>query len=356
MKLGSWLGIVVSLVLLALALRNVEFGAMGAALQRVDYLYVLLGTLLVIATFWLKAVRWQVLLGPVGEVSVGALFSAVSIGMMANNLLPARVGEIVRAVIVGRRPQIGFGAAFATVVVERVFDGLMVLLLLLGILLTFPLPDWVHAAGWLSAALYGGVLFGLITYSVGRRRLDPWVARLLRPFPQSFRETVSSQLERFASGLLILQAPRRIVASLLLSALLWAVFAAIVEVMLRSFALDLPPMATLVLLLFTALGVTLPSAPAYVGAIQIAFVLALGLFGISESVALGISLIFHAANFMPNTLLGLFFLWRESLELGQLAKMAQTAAHAPPLSAENARAESPQETDKADLARRSLVD
>lgn len=367
MKLGSWLGIAISVVLVIVLVRIVNLDEMLAALRTVDYWYVLLAMVLVIATFWLKAIRWRVLLAPVGAVSTADLFSAVTIGMMANNLLPARAGEVIRAVIVGRRQRIGFGAAFATVVVERVFDGIMVLVLLLGVVVAFPLPEEVRIGGWLSAVLYGGVLAGLLAFSFFRRWIEPWLAFLLRPFPATLRHMVLGQLGRFASGLLILRDPKRIATSLLLSALLWVLFGVIVEVLLRAFTLDVPPTASAVLLLTTALGVTVPSGPAYIGVIQWAFVFGLGLFGVSESVALGISLVFHAANFVPNTLLGLVFLGRESMGLGQLASMAQTLAHDPPPTVDSAKPASSgqvsgaegrppprgEDSDKADLARRS---
>ncbi|MBI2911688.1 MAG: flippase-like domain-containing protein [Chloroflexi bacterium] len=330
MKLGSWLGIAISIVLVIVLLRIVNLDEMLAALGTADYRYVLLAMVLVIATFWLKAVRWRVLLAPVGTVSTADLFSAVTIGMMANNLLPARAGEVIRAVVVGRREGIGFSAAFATVVVERVFDGFMVLVLLLGVVVAIPLPDEIRIGGWMSALLYGGVLVGLLSFSFFRPRIEPWLALLLRPFPVTFRHMVLGQLDRFASGLLILRDPRRIASTLLLSALLWVLFGLILEILLRAFALDIPPTASAVLLLTTALGVTVPSGPAYVGLIQWAFVIGLGLFGVSESAALGISLVFHAANFLPNTLPGLVFLGRESLGLGQLASLARGATHAPP--------------------------
>ena len=353
MKLGSWLGIAISIVLLVVLVRIVNLDEMLAALRTVDYLYVALAIVLVIATFWLKAVRWRVLLAPVGAVSTTDLFSAVTIGMMANNLLPARAGEVIRAVVVGRHQRIGFSAAFATVVVERVFDGLMVLVLLVVVVVAIPLPDEIRIGGWMSALLYGGVLVGLLAFSFFRRRIEPWLALLLGPFPAAFRNMVLGQLDRFASGLLILRDPRRIAASLVLSALLWVLFGVILEVFLRAFALEIPPTASAVLLLTTALGVTVPSGPAYVGLIQWAFVIGLGIFGVSESVALGISLVFHAANFLPNTLLGLAFLGRESLGLGQLASMARTSAHTPPAAADEAAPPAADQAGEADLARRS---
>src|SRR5262249_48798339 len=192
--------------------------------------------------FWLTAVRWQLLLRPVKRVGVHRLFGITMIGFMANNVLPARLGEFVRAYALGRSEALPPSLPFATIVIERIFDGFTLLLFLLGGLSFLrPSRTLLWAAG-LTCALYLGVLVALVILRTGRGEgllmgaLDRLPGRLAGPGQRL--------VESFRAGLAVMSDARALLLTALLSIAIWVVNAAGVEASFRAFTLDLPPYAS----------------------------------------------------------------------------------------------------------------
>ncbi|MDD3642101.1 MAG: lysylphosphatidylglycerol synthase transmembrane domain-containing protein, partial [Candidatus Krumholzibacteria bacterium] len=150
MKRKLILGIVISAVFLFFALRNVDPGEMRAAFAAADYRYVLPAVCLTLISLWFRSVRWRYLLNPVKQIGRRSLLSAASIGLMANSVLPVRLGEFVRAYVIGRKERISKSSAFATIVVERIIDGVTVLAFFVAVVLRSPR----HYPGWLQTIAY----------------------------------------------------------------------------------------------------------------------------------------------------------------------------------------------------------
>lgn len=127
MKWKLWLGIGISVLFLFLAFRKVNLHELKKALESANYIYLIPAILLTILSLWIRAFRWQYILQPVREIRVSSLFSATMIGFMANNLLPVRLGEFVRAYTIGEKERISKSSSLATIVVERIFDGITIL-------------------------------------------------------------------------------------------------------------------------------------------------------------------------------------------------------------------------------------
>ena len=130
MKKKFIIGLLVSLVFLYLAFRKVDFSELWSALKGANYWYILPNIVLVILSMWMRAYRWKFMIHPIKKVGLGRLFSTVMIGFMANNVLPARLGEFVRAYSLGAKENISKSATFATIVIERIFDGFAILFIL----------------------------------------------------------------------------------------------------------------------------------------------------------------------------------------------------------------------------------
>jgi uncharacterized membrane protein YbhN (UPF0104 family) len=238
------------------------------------------------------------------------------IGFMANNVLPARLGEFVRAYALGRAESLPPSLPFATIVIERIFDGFTLLLFLLGGL-SFLRPGrtLLWAAG-LTCGLYLGVLAGLVVLRTGRG-LGVLTAGLDR-LPRRLAGPALRLLESFRAGLDVLSDGRALLATAALSVLIWVVNAAGVEATFHAFALDLPPYASFLLLGTIAVALVLPSAPGYVGPFQVGTVEGLALVGVPRETALSLSIVYHLANYIPITIVGLAYLSVLNLTLGDL--------------------------------------
>ena len=321
-----WLGIVIGAVFLFLAFRGIDFRELGEAFKEADYLLLIPISLLTIVSVWVRAYRWHYLLQPVRRLPMKSLFSATAIGLMANNLFPARLGEFVRAYAIGEKGSISKSASFATIVLERIFDGMTVLFFLAVVLIfySFSLPDWMSSASYFAFALYFIALGFLILLKLKTDRAIQVARFVSRPFPEKIRHGFIGLLDSFITGLQILHDTRNIIVSSLLSILVWLPIGFIIHFLLSSFGIHLPLYAAFLMLVMLCIGVTIPSAPGFVGTIQFVFVAGLALFDVSKSRALSFSFLFHATQFIPITVLGLVYAFIEGFSLTQLGRSSKT--------------------------------
>jgi len=251
------------------------------------------------------------------------------IGYMANNVLPLRAGEFVRVYVVARRwGAAGHGAAarvhpfwttLATLVIERVLDSLAVVLILAMLVLVVTVPRFLEVAALVVLAidLVGiAVLIALVVTPDGCARL---IARLTRRWPAMQRRALSV-FETFVHGLDGIRTPSHALPLIAWTIAVWLTPALAAWTMLLALDLRLPFIAGWAVLAFVGLGVSIPSAPGYVGVFHAAAVLAVGLFGVSQSAGVGYALLFHASQILPVTLLGWLYLVREQVSLGEATR------------------------------------
>jgi len=241
------------------------------------------------------------------------------IGFMANNLLPARLGEFIRAYSIGSKENISKSSALATIVVERVFDGFTVLSFLAIVLIFFDFPAWVRKGGYFAFGFFMSVLVFLIFLRLHTKKVIKRVDSLLKFLPASARDKLKNMLYSFAEGLQVLKNSGDLVMVIIFSVAVWLVMASAFEFAIIAFDLKVPIYAAFVLMVILALGVMIPSSPGFVGTYHYLCIASLGLFAISKDVALSFSIVAHASGFIPITLIGLYYLWRESLSLRDLA-------------------------------------
>jgi len=309
------IGVAISVALLAALLWRVDPHLLAGQLASTHWGWALASGFLGIAGVWTRARRWRYLFPPGSNPP--ALFRASMIGYMANNVLPLRAGEIVRVYVVTRHSSHGgFWMPLATLIVERVLDGLAIVLILGSLFLVVPMPvalrwtagvflalDLVAVAVLAAAATVPDLCRRLI---VGLTRRSEWLqARLMGIF------------ERFVRGLVGVRTARHAVPIIWWSFLVWLTAALAAWTALFAARLDLPLVAAWAVLAFVALGISLPSAPGYIGVFHTAAVLALAMFGVPQPVALGYAILYHACGFIPVTLFGWILLLRENMSLGE---------------------------------------
>jgi glycosyltransferase 2 family protein len=247
---------------------------------------------------------------------------ATLIGYMANNVLPLRAGEVVRVYVVARRwsrsGALSMGQAFwlvlATLVVERIFDSLTLVLIIGVLILLVPVPpalEW--AAGVLLAIDVAGIAV-LVTAARAPELAHRLLARLTGGWPALERRLLPL-LETALRGLEGVRTPRHALPLAAWTVVAWTVPAVAAWAMLRAMHLELPLVAGWAVLAAAGVGISLPSAPGYVGVFHAAVALALGIFGVAPATAVGYALLLHASQFVPVTLIGWAALVREQMSL-----------------------------------------
>jgi uncharacterized protein (TIRG00374 family) len=314
------LGVAVSAALFAYLLRSVDLPQLGRELGDTHWGWALLTAALAPVGLWARARRWRYLFPP--DEPPPALVPAVMIGYMANNLLPLRAGEIVRVYVVARRWGRGFWTTLATLVVERVLDSLAIVLVLAVLVLVVPVPAQLRWGAGVLLAIDAVAVAVLGALAAAPARFERVISLLVRRWP-ALERRLAHVLATFLTGLRGVRAPRHALPLLGWTVLVWVVPALAAWTMLRAVHLDLPFVAGWTIMAFVGLGVSIPSAPGYVGVFHYAAVLALGVFGAPHTKAVGYALLFHASQIVPITVVGWVYLLREHVSLGEATRARQ---------------------------------
>jgi glycosyltransferase 2 family protein len=322
------LGAALGAFFLWLALRNVSLGEIAATLRGASLPAFGAFVLMQLGSLGLRAVRWRILVRPLADVPARRLLPPLAIGFMVNFLLPGRAGEIARAWLLGRREGVSASATFATVVVERLFDGLAVICFLA------PAPFLLGAGdAVLLARVRWGALLLPVAYVVllaallllGHHRLA--LASFLSRHPIVQGRPLLARgvhlVERFCGGLSVLRSWRAVAGTVAFSLAIWGWAALSNALMMRAIGLDLPGYAPFFLLVLQGVGVLIPT-PGFVGPFQYAHVVALGVYGVPEAKALSLALLIHAGLFVAVLAPGFWFAAREHLGLRELSRASQS--------------------------------
>lgn len=322
MKRKTIIGVLISAVFLYFAVRNVDRAGMGETLREADYRVVLLVFALMLVSLAFRALRWGLLFRPDHRVGFSHLFSASAIGLMSNNILPARLGEFVRAWVIGTKTGISKSTSFATIVVERLLDGCTVIFFLVALLVwrTDSVPASIRTGSAVVAGLYGAAVLVLLLIRSGRVGALNFVRAVSKPLPERARARFMHLFDAFIDGLAVMHSPRHVLAASVLSLAVWIPNVAAIHFVLNSFGMDLPLHSAVVVFIVVTFGIMIPSAPGFVGTIQYGFVLALGLFGMPESFALSASILYHVGVYIPLTVAGVVCVLAEGISFSMLRR------------------------------------
>lgn len=310
------LGLAVSIFFIIWLFRGVDLARVGEILRDADYTWILLGLPVYFTGVWLRALRWQYLLSPVKALSARKLFSYTVLGFMANNVLPLRAGELVRAYLLGEKEGISKTSILATILVERVLDALTLLFFALAVSFLVPLPDWLRT----GVTMAGLVFLGLLALSLAAAFLSGFTLAvtgvLVRVLPGPWRPRVQDVVRLFLEGLASLRQGNVLGRVALISLLVWLAETGLF--FLVGYGFRLPPLpfhAFLLAMSAANLGISIPSSQGGIGPFEFIASRTLGLFQVDPSLATAYAIGVHAALLVPITILGLFYLWREHLSL-----------------------------------------
>jgi len=323
--LKFWAGIGVSLFFMFLLLRKIDPAQLMSALRTVNYRFVIVAVVLTFISYFLRAVRWRYLLMPIKPIALSALYPATIIGYMANNLLPARLGEFVRAYVLARREGLETPSVFASLVIDRLFDGFTVLLMLLLTLFTLQLPQGMSEAetalrmgGVITFLLYCVVMLFLYLLKSNTAKTLEYTGKVLKPFPLAFGTKVLALLGSFIGGIRLSSRIGHIIALLVSSVLIWFFALLPVDMVLRGFEIHLPLSASMFILVLLVFAVMVPASPGFIGTYHYACYKGLSAFGIGDAASVSIAIVIHGVAFFPVIVAGFYHLWKEGLSLSAM--------------------------------------
>lgn len=324
-----WVGFAVSLLLLAALLRKIDGRQLLDALAELDWRYLLGAVGLTFVSYWLRAVRWRLLLLHERPIALGSLYSATIIGYMANNLFPARLGEIVRVWLLARREQLKVTSVFASLVIDRMLDGLALMVMLAVVLLTLQLPPGMErvaallrAGGATTLVVYLGAVSFLLFLKLRPMQALKLLALLTQPFPQRFKERLIPLAGSFLEGLRLAPGRNTLLLIMVCTALIWIAATLPIHLVLLGFGIQLPLSASFFIMVLLVFAVMVPSAPGYIGTYHVACYTALSAFQLPDSQAVSIALVIHGVGFFPVIMAGFYHLWSDGLSLRSLRTQA----------------------------------
>lgn len=322
-RLLAIFGIIISAIFLYLFFRDIHWNELHQALKSANYLWLIPNIATVFIAMALRAWRWGYMVNPIKKCSFHGLYAATMIGFMASNILPARLGELVRPLSLGKIENVSRSATLATTLVERVFDLLTLLTLFTVIIFYKDLPESpilknIERAGWLFLIVTIAAVAIMIALKLKTDFTLRILNKLLKVFPARIQETGSDIMAKFASGLGVLSDFRAIVKISLLSVALWVVMALANYLIFLAFGLRLPIDASFMVLAIVSVGIMLPQAPGFIGGYQYLTVISLQFYDVPDSSAQACAIIMWATQYFTVTFAGLYHLKREHLSLKQV--------------------------------------
>lgn len=337
------LSIILAVALLAVFLANVDLAEVGRELGRAHAGMIVASVAAAMFSYWLRALRWQLILRPAGRVRHSSVLLATASGYAAMALLPARMGDLVRPLLLTRRERLPVSAALASVVTERIFDLWTVILFFLLFLIHPPsIPaagataqsnlQALATSGWFVGA---GLVLGTAVLVALLRFQEPFIDGLTKPIGTlrpSWREPVAGFLRHFLDGLRVVSRPRDLAVTLSVSIAMWYVIFWQVQFSLWAFEIDLPLRASYLLVTLAVIGLAVPT-PGGVGGFHAATKYGLTtFFGVPDAAAAGAAIVYHAVSFVPITLLGLACLPAFGVRLREVEDIASTPDDGSPTS------------------------
>ncbi len=321
----------ITLAALYVSFKDTDIGVIGRYMREGNYLYVIPAFIGLMLYAYLRAVRWGYFFDV--KLSARLLFSTTMIGLMANNIFPARAGEILKAYILGKHSGVSKSACLATVVLERLWDGIT-LVAFIGGMFVWVLCNGssvlgsnsdiglIRYAAYISIAVYVVIAAVIIAWKCAAARTISCIGSVVSRFSPKLAAYVTNRLAAFSGGLSIFNNPRNLLIVSAYSVLIW--FSAVVTLflMFKVFSFDVPFGAAFMLVILIALFVMIPSVGS-LGTMQLAFVLGLAMYGIDKSRALSFSILYQFFDTVPMILIGLFYFFKDGITFKQVSAIKE---------------------------------
>jgi hypothetical protein len=322
------IGILVSAFFLYIGIQGVDLSRVWDEIAHANIIWLVPGVVVYFMAVWGRTWRWHYLLRPIQPIPLKRLFPVVVIGYMGNNVYPFRAGEVIRAYVLKRNEDVKVTSSLATIIVERIFDGLVMLIFVFVALpFTEIEQDWLRTMVIAGTLVFFGALavflFMAMRPELARRTYNWFIDRFVFA---SIRERVRNIADHFMEGLESLRSPRDLLMTLVTSVFIWLTETTKYWFVMHAFNFEV---SFFVLMLMTAvvnLATTLPGAPGHIGTFHGPGILILEAFGVNHEIATGYTVVLHAALWLPVTLLGFYYLFQQGLSWGSFQEAEKQVA------------------------------
>lgn len=323
-----WLGLAISAVFLYLALKGLDLDRVWQYVRHARYWWLGPGVAIYFLGVWARTWRWHYMLRALKPVPLRRLFPVVCIGYMGNNLYPARIGELIRAYVLKRKEGVSISASLATILVERIFDGVVMLLFVfIGLPLVPAIPANWRTFVILFSLLFFGALAVFFVIAASPHRAQSLYSRAIdRLVPRRFRRPVQGFADRFLEGLYFLRSGRDVAMILATSLVVWLAETGKYWFVMHAFDFEVSFFVLMLMNGVVNLFTTIPSAPGYIGTFDDPGIEVLKAFGVDPNIAGAYTLVLHAALWFPITVLGAWYMGRESLSWRDLGEAARRSS------------------------------
>lgn len=308
------IGFGISAIFTYYLLPGLKLEEVGKWLRTANYWWILPGVAVYFVGLAARTWRWHYMLRHLKPIPLGRLFPVVCIGYFGNNVYPFRAGEVIRSYVLKRKEDVPMMSSLTTVIIERIFDGLVMLLFVFLALPFAPIPDaYRNFVVVLTVLLV--LATGFFVWMAGQpqrmARLYNWfAARLL---PGSLRARVDDIFQRFMEGIQSLRSPRDVGMIFATSVVVWLMETVKYWFVMHAFDFSVSFLALMLMNGIVNLATTLPSAPGYVGTFDTPGIETLVAYGVARDLAAAYTAVLHVALWVPVTAVGAWFFWREQL-------------------------------------------
>ena len=309
------LGVAISAFFLWLALRGLNLAEVGKVMGGANYIWLVPGVSVYFIGVWFRSWRWHFLLKPIKNIPTKKMFPILTVGYMGNNIFPARIGEVLRAVFLKRREEVPISASLATIIVERIFDGVVMLafvFLNLSELATLTGDSGfmgnIQQAAIVGTSVFVGALAVFLLAAMfpkNTSKIGTWF--IVKLFPDSLEKKMLGIMNKFLDGLIALRSPKNVLMVFFTSTIIWLFETAKYWFVMHAFDFSVSFFALMLMNGIVNLATTIPSAPGYVGTFDAPGIAILTAYGIEHVTAAAYTLVLHAALWLPITVLGLYY-------------------------------------------------
>jgi len=324
------IGVIVSAFFIYLALPGLHLPTVVEALRTANYWWLVPSIAVYIVGLWVRTWRWQYTLRPVKLVPAVTLFPMVCIGYFGNNVLPFRAGELLRSYVLKKREQIAISTSLATVIIERLTDGLVMILFVFIALPFAPMPEFYRNVVIAMTLMFLIATAVFMWMASQPERVERFYGLLVSALLRGrVRKQTDTLYHRFMLGLRSLSEPSDVIMIFMTSILVWLLETLKYWFVMHAFDFSVSFIVLMLMNGLVNLATTLPAAPGYIGTFDTPGIKTLETFGVDPSIAASYTFTLHAALWVPVTLLGAYFFWREHLKISDIEAARQAAATMP---------------------------
>lgn len=316
------MGFIFSAILIFLTLRQINFKESFELIKNANYYILIPGIIVYAMTYVLRSVRYYFMLSPIKKTPVFKNFPYTMLGFFMNNIIPLRIGEIIRAKVTGERLGVSRSSVLGTIVIERLIDVIIFVLFFFVIMAVIPFPEFIKKSFYVCGAVFGAVLVVLFLISKNETKALSIITKI--PMPEKIKGIFIKFLNKFAAGLIILRKPKIFCAAFIISVLIWVSESFFLVLTASSCGIDISILGGIFVVIIIGIGAIIPTAPGYIGAFEFMGVTALSALSVEADAAFACIAIYHFLQLITIFALGISSIIKEKISFVDLLKFEKT--------------------------------